>query len=145
MNTPLRIVNTNTFKNASPAILAARKRQKPFHQSANRKEKREIFLFQTGMIQFHINREVSPKLYQRIHSLNLPKTSKRNFSTRGYLLQMEGGYNNLENDRILKQAGIKKPVCGFYTVAFSEENDEPLAAWRNYRGNYLTRFERIGW
>jgi hypothetical protein len=128
----------------SPAILAARQKQNPFFKSAKRKEKRQIFLFQSGIVQFHINREVSPKLYKRIHSLILPKTSKRNLSVRGYLSQMEGGYNNLENDRVLKEAGIEKPVCGFYTVAFSESN-EPLAAWRNYRGNYLTRFERIGW
>lgn len=128
----------------SPAILAAMKRQKPFHKAAKKKEKREIFLFQSGIVQFHIHRETSPRLYQRIHSLILPKNSKRNLNVRGYLSQMEGGYNNLENDRVLKQAGIEKPICGFYTVAFSE-NHEPLAAWRNYRGNYLTRFDRIGW
>ena len=129
----------------SPAMIERIQKRKASFKSAKRKEKRQIFLFQSGKIQFHINREVSLIEFQRIHSLNLPKTSKRNFSTRGYLLQMEGGYNNLENDRILKEAGIKNPICGFYTVAFSEENDEPLAAWRNYRGNYLTRFDRIGW
>jgi hypothetical protein len=57
----------------------------------------------------------------------------------GTLSQMEGGMDNLANDRMLRELGIE-PDCGFYTVAFDSDG-VPFAAWRNPRGRFLTILE----
>ena len=58
----------------------------------------------------------------------------------GTLSQMEGGMDNLANDRMLKELGIQDPQCGFYTVAFHSDGT-PFKAWRNPRGKFLTVLE----